>query len=194
MLCEAAGYDRILVETVGVGQSELDVDHMTDLNVLLVISGAGDELQGIKRGIMEAADVIAFTKVDGDAATRSAQARRELNNALSLLPPRDSGRRPEVLLTSAHTGSGIGELRDHIEELYQRDLASGLLLQRRREQNLFWMHRSLEGELIASFRNDERVSARTPDLEKAVQDGSKSPFQAAAELLALFRTGGAPPL
>lgn len=193
VLCEAAGYDRILIETVGVGQSELDVDRMTDLNVLLLIAGAGDELQGIKRGIMEAADLIAFTKADGDATARIELARRELKNALTLLPPRDSGRHPDVLLTSAITGDGIAELRDQIEALHQEDVRTGRAAQRRHEQNLFWMHRSMETALLSALRNDARVSAALPELEHAVRAGLKSPFQAAAELLDLFRTGGAPP-
>ncbi|MEO8590786.1 MAG: methylmalonyl Co-A mutase-associated GTPase MeaB [Flavobacteriales bacterium] len=192
VLCEAAGYDRILIETVGVGQSELDVDRMTDLNLLLMIAGAGDELQGIKRGIMEAADLIAFTKADGDAEARAARARTDLKNALTLLPPRDSGRHPDVLLTSAITGAGIADLHDRIDALHQEDVASGRTLRRRHEHNLFWMHRSLEESLVTALRNSARVNAALADLERAVQGGTKSPFQAAAELLDLFRKGGAP--
>ena len=192
VLCEAAGYDRILIETVGVGQSELDVDRMTDLNVLLLIAGAGDELQGIKRGIMETADIIAFTKADGDADARIEQARSDLKGALGLLPPRPSGRRPDVLLTSAMTGRGVDELRDRIETLHQEDRKSGYITRRRDEQNLFWMHRSMEEILISGLRKDARVDAALPALEQAVRTGVKSPFQAASELLALFRKGGAP--
>ncbi len=194
VLCEAAGYDRILIETVGVGQSELDVDRMTDLNVLLLIAGAGDELQGIKRGIMESADVITFTKADGDAAQRAEHARRELKNALSLMPPRDSGRRPDVLLTSALTRHGTDELSGRLEALHQEDLVSGHTGKRRHDQNLFWMHRAVEEDLLAALHSDPHVAAALPEVEGAVRSGTKSPFQAAAELLALFRKGGAPPL
>lgn len=194
VLCEAAGYDRILIETVGVGQSELEVDRMTDLNVLLLIAGAGDELQGIKRGIMESADVIAFTKADGDTSERAEHARRELKNALSLMPARDSGRRPDVLLTSALTGHGVDDLMDRLEALYQEDLASGRTEQRRRDQNLFWMQRAVEVDVLAALHNDAHVAAALPEVERAVRSGTKSPFQAAAELLALFRKGGVPPL
>ena len=194
VLCEAAGYDRIVIETVGVGQSELDVDRMTDLNLLLLIAGAGDELQGIKRGIMESADVIAFTKTDGDASERVQRARLEMKNALSLMPPRDSGRRPEVMSTSAFDGNGIIELRDHLEMLHKKDLLSGRTTRRRHDQNLFWMNRAVEEDLRAALHSDGHVAQALPGLEEAVRSGTKSPFQAAAELLVLFRRGGAPPL
>ena len=185
LLCEAAGYDRLRIETVGVGQSELDVDHMTDLNVLLMIAGAGDELQGIKRGIMEAADVIAFTKADGDMAERAAVARRELRNAVGLLPPRDSGRRPDVLLTSALAGNGIAELAERCNALFQEDLATGRVARRRADQAVHWMHKAVEEGLLRQLRERPGVEQAWHALEQAVRSGSTNPFKAADELLAL---------
>lgn len=186
VLCEAAGYDRILVETVGVGQSELDVDRMTDLNVLLMLAGAGDELQGIKRGIMEAADLIALTKAEGDNLPRAEAARRDLRNAVMFLPVRDSGRHPEVLLTSAATGTGIDALLERITSLAQEDRASGRTARRRSEQALFWLHQALRDGLMERFAADPAVAAQLPALEAAVQAGTASPFRAAQQLLDRF--------
>ncbi len=191
LLCEAAGYDRILIETVGVGQSELEVDQLSDLNVLLMIAGAGDELQGIKRGIMEAADLVVFTKADS-AGDRAEAAARDSRNAISLMPIRPSGRRPDVLLTDAHTGRGISELAEHLETLRAMDEASGTTRLRRQEQDVYWMHQLISGELLDLFHEDSRVLAAMPALEKAVHSGERSPHQAAQELLWIFRTGGAP--
>lgn len=192
VLCEAAGYDRVLIETVGVGQSELDVDRMTDLNVVLMLAGAGDELQGIKRGIMEAADLIVITKAAATGEARAQEARRDLKNAIALLPVRDNGRHPEVLLTDARTGQGIPELAERIGELHTSALALGTLERRRQEQGLFWLHQALDEGLRQRFSADPRVQAAREGLEQAVRAGLKSPFQAADELLDLFRTDGAP--
>jgi LAO/AO transport system kinase len=186
ILCEAAGYDRLLVETVGVGQSELEVDRMTDLNLLLMLTGAGDELQGIKRGIMESADLIALTKAEGDNLTRAEAARRDLRNAVMYLPMRDGVRHPEVLLTSAVQGTGIHELLAAIEKLRTADAESGRTIARRKEQGLFWMHHALNTGIQERMRNDARINAALPAMETAVQSGTMSPFKAAQELLALF--------
>jgi len=192
ILCEAAGYDRILVETVGTGQNELEADRITDLNLLLLIAGAGDELQGIKRGIMESADLIAFTKCDGDAMQRATSARRELLSAIQLLPPRASGRRPEVLLTSAMQGDGIAELAERIEALHAADRESGHLQAKRSEQGLHWLDQSINFGLSEAFVADQRVQAAMPALREAVRAGTMTPSSAAEELLRLFRTGDAP--
>ncbi|MCW5900509.1 MAG: methylmalonyl Co-A mutase-associated GTPase MeaB [Flavobacteriales bacterium] len=191
LLCEAAGHDRVLIETVGVGQSELEVDQLCDLNVLLMIAGAGDELQGIKRGIMESADLVVFTKCDaaGDAASSAA---RDTRNALALLPPRPGGRRPDVVLTDALTGRGIAELVDKLEALRQTDEGSGHTAHRRREQDVHWMRTMAEEDLLERFRGDDRVMAGSSRLEQAVREGKLSPQQAALMLLEVFRTGGAP--
>jgi len=192
VLCEAAGYDRVLVETVGTGQSELEVDHMTDLTLLLAIAGAGDELQGIKRGIMESADLIALTKADGEGLARAEGARRDLLNAIALLPARDSGRHPEVLTVSALEGRGIGELAQRIEALFAEDRASGRTKDRRRGQDLFWLRHALREGLLERFAEDPGVAAAMPTAERAVREGLKSPFQAAEELLGLFRKDAGP--
>lgn len=186
VLCEAAGYDRILVETVGVGQSELEVDRMSDLNLLLMLAGAGDELQGIKRGIMEAADLIALTKAEGDNLPRAEAARRDLRNAVMYLPTRDGVRHPEVLLTSALQGTGIAELTDRVETLFEQDKASGRLEQRRSEQSLFWLHQAMREGLLERLRSDDRVNAALPEMERRVKAGERSPFKAAHELLERF--------
>ena len=193
ILCEAAGYDRVVVETVGTGQNELDADQLTDLNLLLLIAGAGDELQGIKRGIMESADIIAFTKCDGDAEVRASSARRDLLGALQLLPPRASGRRPEVLLTSALNGAGIPALGAHLESLHSMDRGSGFLEAKRREQAVHWLDQSISAGLADAFNADEHVHAAMAGYRDAVRTGAMTPFTAAERLLALFRTSGAPP-
>lgn len=190
LLCEAAGYDRILVETVGVGQSELDVDNMTDLNLLLMLAGAGDELQGIKRGIMEAADLVVLTKAVGENLPRAERAQRDLRNALMFLLPRDSGRQPEVLLTSALEGHGIKELATRVESLYQEDMMSQHIGRRRKEQDLYWLHHVLREGLLSRFLNDGRMGNALAALEEIVRSGGKSPFQAANELLDDFFSSG----
>lgn len=192
VLCEAAGYDRVLIETVGVGQSELDVDRMTDLNLVLMLAGAGDELQGIKRGIMEAADLIAITKADAAGPSRAQEAQRDLRNAIGLLPERHHGRHPEVLLTDARTGTGLAQLAERIDALHAWLLGTGTLQLRRQEQGLFWLRQAVDEGLRARFDADPAVNAAQPALEQAVREGLKSPFQAADELLDRFRTGDAP--
>jgi LAO/AO transport system kinase len=188
MLCEAAGYDRILVETVGVGQSELDVDRLTDINVLLTLPGAGDDLQGIKRGIMESADLVVVTKSDGDNLPRARIAELDLQNAIQLLPPRDHGGRPQVLPVSALSGEGIATLASVINDLFMGLQARGHVELRRADQGRWWMHRTVEEDLLASFRAHPRVAESLPGLERDVRDGRITPFKAAQQLLALFRT------
>lgn len=183
LLCEAAGYDRIVIETVGVGQSELEVDRMSDLNILLMISGAGDELQGIKRGIMEAADVLVLTKASGDNLQRAKLAQRDLRNAIMYMPPRDSGRQPEVLLTSALEEQGIQELMTHAESLYAADLLSGRVRRRRQEQDLYWFDHALLEGIQERFHSDPLVVDALPAMQRAVMAGELSPFSAAKELL-----------
>ena len=192
VLCEAAGYDRLLIETVGVGQSELDVDRMTDLNVLLMIAGAGDELQGIKRGIMETADVVVLTKVDGDGRDRAQVAARDLQNAIHLLPQRHSGLHPKVLRVSALSGEGISGLKDHVEQLLSEAQERGSIDARRREQDLHWMHQSMVDGLRDRLDQDPAVRALRDVLAQRVANGTLSPFDAAEQVVALFRTDGAP--
>jgi LAO/AO transport system kinase len=192
VLCEAAGFDRVLVETVGVGQSELEVDRMTDLTLLLMIAGAGDELQGIKRGIMEAADLVALTKADTDADGRIRTAVNDLHLAIALLPLRPSGRHPEVVLTSAVTGQGIDTLVVRLDALHQADLSSGHFIRRRQQQDLHWLDKATADALLRAFHADEHVREALMRSREDVRTGRRSAHAAAEELVRLFRTGGAP--
>lgn len=141
---------------------------------------------------MESADAIAFTKCDGEAQPRAEAARRELLGAIQLLPPRPSGRRAELLLTSAVSGLGIDELGERIEALHAADLASGYVNTKRREQALHWLDQAVAQGLQQAFSGDRDVQAALPGLREAVRNGTMTPFAAATELLARFRTGGAP--
>lgn len=192
LLCEAAGFDRVLVETVGAGQNELDVEHVTDLTVLLLVAGTGDELQGIKRGIMEAADVVVLNKTDSAPPALVQAAVNDLTQALRLLPPRD-GRRPPVLRCSALTGDGIAALADVLEDLGARALADGTLAHRRRAQAVHWLHAGLGQALLEHALQDRRLARALPELEAAVADQGLDPVVAVDRLMALFRKGDAPP-
>jgi LAO/AO transport system kinase len=192
LLCEAAGFDLILVETVGVGQSELEVDRITDLNLLLMIPGAGDELQGIKRGIMESADLIVLTKADGPDKVAHEAARTDLRNAIAFLPERDSGMRPEVLLTDAITGKGVPELLQHVMELHAQCSTSGYLTERRSVQDVHWWKQGLRDGLMELLLEDPPTAALMQQMEARVRVGELDPFRAAQEVLERFRTGGAP--
>lgn len=187
LLCEAAGYHRILIETVGVGQSETAVDRLADLNLLLTIGGTGDSLQGIKRGIMETADLIAITKTDGDNERRNQRAAMDLQQAIALLPPRQNGERPPVMLCSATTGAGMEKLAAALERMAARDRATGFRDQRRKEQAQWWMQSMIEEELMADFHADPNVKARWHTLAQQVAQGNLSPFEAADKLLQAYR-------
>lgn len=192
LLCEAAGYDRVLVETVGAGQNESDVDRVTDLTVLLLIAGAGDELQGIKRGIMESADVVVVTKMDLAPPAMVGAAVNDLVHAIQLMPLRD-GRRPPVLRCSAITGEGVDELADLLEDLGDQCMSTGSLMQRRNRQAVYWLHAGLGQALLGHALQDERLAAALPGLEAQVSTGAIDPTVAVDRLMRLFRTGGAPP-
>jgi LAO/AO transport system kinase len=187
ILCEAAGYDRILIETVGVGQSEAAVDHLTDLNLLLMIGGAGDSLQGIKRGIMEVADLIAINKTDSDNDRRNQRAAMDLRQAIALLPPRESGQRAPVQLCSATTGKGIPELATALAEIAAQSAASGHRQRRRSAQDQWWLRGAIEEALLEDFHRDPGVSAMLPGLQEQVRQGTMDPFDAAEELLRKYR-------
>ncbi|MEO8067970.1 MAG: methylmalonyl Co-A mutase-associated GTPase MeaB [Flavobacteriales bacterium] len=193
VLCEAAGYDRVLIETVGVGQNELAVERMTDLNILLMLTGAGDELQGIKRGIMESADVVVLNKCDGENRRACERTRGDLQHALQLLPARANGRRPEVLLCSAMEGTGIAELADHLERSIAQDRSNGAFAERRQAQWSDWLDGAIADALSTEFARDARILQAKEEYRAQVTKGHVSPARAAAELIALFRKGGAPP-
>lgn len=191
LLCEAAGYDLILVETVGVGQSELDVDGMTDLNLLLTIAGAGDELQGIKRGIMESADVVVITKSDSLEPKALAATRNALRQAIPLLPIRESGRRPEVVTTDGLSGSGIDSLWKLVTDLATTDVANGFQKARRMQQNVHWMQRAVQDGLQQLLRGTPGMESQMNELVQEVSNGHMHPLQAAHRILEHFRTTAA---
>jgi LAO/AO transport system kinase len=188
LLCEAAGYRNVLVETVGVGQSETAVRSMTDFFLLLMLAGAGDELQGMKRGIIEMIDGMAINKADGDNKPKAERARIEYAGALHLFPAPADGWTPCVLTCSATEGAGIGEVWQMV--LAHRDLleGNGWLARRRNLQALSWMQELTMVGLDSIFRGNRAVAARLPLLEEEVRMGRKTPFAASRELLALFHS------
>ncbi len=187
LLCEAAGFGTVLVETVGVGQSETAVRAMTDFFLLLLLPGAGDELQGIKRGVVELVDAIAVNKADGDLRPRAEQARAEYAAALHLFPASADGWVTPVVTCSARTGDGLAAIQDLIVAHRTHLEARGLLAQRRREQALAWMHELVGLGLQAALRADPAVAASLPALETAVAEGRTTPLAAARQVLAHFR-------
>ncbi len=186
LLCEAAGFDVVLVETVGVGQSETLVAEIVDFFLVLMLPGAGDELQGIKKGILELADLIAVNKADGENQGPAGVACREYASALRYLPAKNASWQPRAMTVSALTGAGIREVWQLIEEHHRTLRASGELDQRRRQQRSAWMWIHLEAALMQAFHADQRVVARLAEVESAVSSGELSPAQGAAELLAAF--------
>ncbi|HDP79841.1 MAG TPA: methylmalonyl Co-A mutase-associated GTPase MeaB, partial [Spirochaetes bacterium] len=186
LVCEAAGFDVILVETVGVGQSEITVRSMVDFFLLLMIAGAGDELQGIKKGIMEIADSLVINKADGDNRAPAEAARNEYERALHYLQPATRGWQTRVYTCSALRGEGMGEVWAVVEEFVSTTRRSGEFGRRRRTQALNWMRSMLEEHLSAVFYKNPRVAEILPAIEKAVVEGTMPPTAAAAELIEVF--------
>ena len=185
-LVEAAGFDVVLVETVGVGQSETVVEEMVDVFLVLMLAGAGDELQGIKRGILEVADLIAVNKADGDNLDAAQRARAEYAGALHLLRPKSEHWTPTALCVSALEGTGLTELWEAIEA-HQRALRdSGTFEERRRHQAGSWMWQEVEAGLRTALKEDDDVQARARELEARVHAGETLPTRAAEQLLELF--------
>lgn len=182
LLCEAAGYDVILVETVGVGQSETAVSDMTDFFLVLMLPGAGDELQGLKKGVLELADMLAVNKADGDNLARAKAAATEYGAAFHILTPRSPHWTPPVMTYSALTGDGIPELWQQIIRHRERMTAAGEFASRRRDQQVKWMWTLLEQRLLHRLHSDARLRKRLPALESAVADGRLSPTLAVEEL------------
>jgi LAO/AO transport system kinase len=183
LLCEAAGFDVILVETVGIGQSETAVCDMTDFFLALMLPGAGDELQGIKKGLVELADMIAINKADGDNLKRAQHAAAEYRSALHILSPRSEHWDPPVETYSALTGDGIAKLWQKILDHRIAMNASGDFAARRREQQVKWMWSMLEERLFAPLRSDRALKAALPRIEADVAGGRLAP-NAAVELIA----------
>ncbi|HXF87970.1 MAG TPA: methylmalonyl Co-A mutase-associated GTPase MeaB [Xanthobacteraceae bacterium] len=182
LLCEAAGFDVVLIETVGVGQSETAVADMTDFFLLLLLPGAGDQLQGLKKGVIELADMIAVNKADGDNVKRATEAAAEYRAALQILAPRSPNWTPPVITYSALTGTGIEDLWAQILKHRERMSASGEFAARRRAQQLKWMWAMLEQRLFAQLRSDPAIKAKLPKIEAAVSEGRLSPALAADQI------------
>ena len=184
LLCEAAGFDVILVETVGIGQSETAVADMTDFFLALMLPGAGDELQGIKKGLVELADMIAINKADGDNVARARTAAAEYRAALHILTPRSPNWTPPVMTFSALTGDGIAELWTQVLAHRERMTSSGEHGVFRREQQVKWMWSMLEERVFARLRSDAALRAKLPQIEAAVADGRLTAALAVEEIAA----------
>jgi LAO/AO transport system kinase len=183
LLCEAAGYQSIFVETVGVGQSETAVHGMVDFFLLIVLSGAGDELQGMKRGVMEMADIVVVNKADGTNLAAAERARTDAQNALHYLPASTSGWTPRALTCSAETGRGIAELWDCIREHSAMTKANGWFEAARRDQARTWMHEIIQQGLRQRFESHPAISKQMKALEQEVLEGRTTSFRAALTLL-----------
>jgi len=188
LVCEAAGFDIILVETVGVGQSEIAVRGMVDFFLLLMLAGAGDELQGIKKGIIELADALLITKADGDNRTRALAAQAEYTHALRYLTPATEGWRPRAYICSAQTGEGIAEIWREIERFRDETTASGVFTARRRNQARDWVYTLIEDHLRTRFFGHPVVQERLPAIEKAVVEGTLPVTTAVQDLIRAFES------
>ena len=186
LLCEAAGFEVIIIETVGVGQSETLVHGMVDFFLLLMLAGAGDELQGIKKGIMEMADLIAITKTDSGNELQADLAKVAYQSALHLFPPNQTGWYPEVLTCSALTEKGISEIWQSIEKHRLLFTEKGFFQQKRSEQNLAWMYDFIKQSLEEKFYQHPSVSLHLKNIQQEVSEGKKLPINAAIEMLNLF--------
>jgi len=184
LLCEAAGFEVVLVETVGIGQSETTVADMTDFFLALMLPGAGDELQGIKKGLVELADMIAVNKADGDNIKRAQSAAAEYRAALHILTPRSPNWTPPVVTYSALTGDGIAELWSQVLLHRERMTSTGELAELHRAQQVKWMWSMLEQRVFAKLHTDAGLRARLPQIEAAVADGRLSPTLAVDEIAA----------
>ncbi len=188
ILCEAAGFSHIFIETVGVGQSETAVHSMTDFFLLLMLAGAGDELQGIKRGIMEMADLIAINKADGNNLEKAQMARVQYKNALHLFPQKESGWDPNVLTCSAYNKTGVDEIWAQIEKYKNETIDNGYFYRKRNEQSIYWMHETIEEHLKRDFYDHPEIKGRLKDMENDVLSDKISSFIAANDLLQYYNT------
>ena len=183
ILCEAAGFDKIFVETVGVGQSETAVHSMVDFFLLIQLAGTGDELQGIKRGIMEMADGIVINKADGDNLERAKLAATQFRNALHLFPAPESGWTPQVLTYSGFYNLGVKEIWDMVYQYIDFVKANSYFDYRRNEQNKYWMYETINEHLRDSFYHNPKIETMLPDCEQQVLQGNLTSFAAAKSLL-----------
>ena len=183
VVLEAAGHDVVLVETVGIGQSETAVASMVDFFLVLMLPGAGDELQGIKKGVLELADMIAVNKADGDNETRAREAVRDYSAALRLIRPASPDWTPPVMSCSGLTGEGLSELWERVEDHRRALTASGAWDEQRRAQQLSWMWSTVEDRLVAAMRADPAVHEVLAEAERSVLDGEATPVAAAEQLV-----------
>jgi len=187
LLCEAAGYDVVLIETVGVGQSETAVHGMTDFFLLLMLSGAGDELQGIKKGIMEMADMLVINKADGDNIRQSEMAKLQYANALHIFPKSASGWEPIVSTASAIKNIGISEVWERIEEFKALVVENGYFQKNRKEQQIEWMYNNIHEELKQLFYGSKEIKDQLKLLEDDIVSSKISPVKAAEKMIEAFK-------
>jgi LAO/AO transport system kinase len=183
LLCEAAGFDTIIIETVGVGQSETEVSHITDFFLLLMLAGAGDELQGIKRGIMEMADGLIITKADGTNTDKAKAARSEYARALHFLPPHPSGWIPEVKVCSSYNNSGIDDVAKMVEKYVDHQKTNGYFLQKRNDQNLYAFQRLLNEQLRQMLYARPGLKEEIVATENEIAANNISPYSAVKKIL-----------
>ncbi len=184
LLCEAAGYDVVIVETVGVGQNEVTVRSMVDCFVVLMIAGAGDEMQGMKKGVIELADLLVVNKADGDNKLRAMAARAEMLRVLQFLKPATEGWATPAILASALSGEGVEDVWKNVEDFFGTTRMGGVLDQRRRSQAVAWMHALVSEALLTDFYQAPGVKEKQPEIERAVADGLLPALAAARQLLA----------
>jgi LAO/AO transport system kinase len=189
-LCEAAGFDVIIVETVGVGQSEISVADMVDFFLVLLLPGGGDDLQGIKKGIIEIADMIAINKADGDNVTRAQRAAAEYRGALQILVPQSATWQPPVITISGRENQGLDALWTNVLDHREKTKATGEFDLRRQRQAVEWMREMLSDRMMASLKANPKVAERLPALESAVRAGELLPTLAVDEVLKLMGLGG----
>ena len=188
LLCEAAGYDVILIETVGVGQSETAVHGMTDFFLLLMLAGAGDELQGIKKGIMEMADMVVINKADGDNIRMSEMAKLQYQNALHIFPLAESGWSPVVSTASAIKDLGIDNVWDEVIKYKTLVDENGYFLKNRNHQQIQWMYNNINEELKQMFYGSENISNQLSGLEKDIVSSKISPVEASQKIIEEFKS------
>lgn len=186
ILCEAAGFDYIIIETVGVGQSETVVHSMVDFFLLLMLAGAGDELQGIKRGIMEMADGLVITKADSGNLNAAQKAKVQYQNAMHLFPPNKNEWTPQALVSSAIDNINIDKTYDMIESFKNHNKVNGWFNHNRKEQDKFWMHENINEQLLNAFYANKTVLKKVKEFEKDVIEGKISSFEASDKLIELF--------
>ena len=186
ILCGAAGYDFILIETVGVGQSETMVNSMVDFFMLLMLAGAGDELQGIKRGIMEMADALVITKADGDNLIKARRAKKEYENAMHLFPANENEWIPKALVASAYENYNIEKTFDTIDSFVNQTKVNGSFLHNRKQQDKYWLHETIADTLMSNFYSAERLVKVIAEVEQDVIEGRISSFEGAEKLMKIY--------